>query len=605
MCGISGFFSERREREPAAAIVNRMLHAQRHRGPDGEGMFNSGPCALGHVRLAVIDTGPGGAQPMTRNGVTLVFNGELYNFREQRKFLEAEGFFFSGGSDAEVLLNLYLHYGQDFLRHLRGMYAFALWDDSRRLLVCARDPLGIKPFLYATRPEGLVFASEIKGLLASGIVPGTVDRRALRCLLERGSVSQPASIIQGVQWLLPGHVLTIGRDSPLRIRRFSSLDDNKPGAAAAASPEDLTAAGKAAIVRSLERQMIADVPLGAFLSGGIDSSLLVALMAQRSSKVRTFSVGFEGDLATLSEDETGDALEVARHLGVEHSQIMVRGKDVADSIHAIAAGLDHPTVDGVNTWFIARAARKELTVALSGTGGDELFAGYPWFAAMRDWAAAPWTKKIARTLRGESFPVVFGRQYRIFSEEQAARLCPGTSPPSERPDPLRSSEPLNRVTGMILSGYTRDQLLADIDTASMWHGLEIRVPLLDEDLLDFALSLPPHMKIGAGDSASPPGSYAATGVKKILLDMALPLLPKGFANRAKRGFSLPFDGWLHGALAPCLAEALSPSTVRDRGFFEPEAVAEVHGAFKEKKCSWVFPWLLMMTELWAQEVLDV
>lgn len=603
MSGISGFFSTQYNHDAAAVIVSKMLRAQRHRGPDGRQTATIGPCTVGHARLAVIDTSPDGVQPLTIKGVTLVFDGELYSFREQREFLASRGVSFSGTSDAEVLLRLYLHYGQDFLQYLQGTYAFALWDDSRRLLLCARDPFGTKPFLYTMRPEGFMFASELKGLLASGLLPREADRQSLRCLLERGSVSQPASIVREVQWLLPGHVLTIGCDSPLRVHRFSSFSD-KPRAVPA-TPEELAAEGETILVKSLERRMISSVPLGAFLSGGIDSSLLVALMTRLSTDVRTFSVGFEDGLTTDAENETDDALEVAQHLQVEHMKIVVRQKDVIDSIRAVAAGLDHPTVDGVNTWFIAQATRQYLTVAISGTGGDELFAGYPWFAAMREWSAAPWIKKIVRASCGESFPTAFDRQYRIFPETQAARLCPGTSSLSGRPDPLHSAESLNRVTGMVLSGYTRDQLLADIDTASMWHGLEIRAPFLDEEVLAFALSLPPEMKIGASDRTAPASSYAATGVKKILFDIAAPLLPNGFANRAKRGFTLPLDGWLHGVLAPCLADMLSVPTVRRRGFFDPQAVAAVHKAFTEKRCSWVYPWLLMMTELWAQEVLDV
>jgi asparagine synthase (glutamine-hydrolysing) len=350
--------------------------------------------------------------------------------------------------------------------------------------------------------------------------------------------------------------------------------------------------------------MIADVPLGAFLSGGIDSSLLVALMAQKHDKVRTFSVGFEGGLDTASEDETDDALEVARYLGVEHTKIVVRQDEVADNLRAIAAGLDHPTVDGVNSWFVARAARRELTVAISGTGGDELFAGYPWFAAMQDWSNASILRRLKRAIKGETFISAFDKQYRIFSEKDAMALCPGTISPNPRPDPLSKADSLNRVTGLVLQGYTRDQLLADIDTAAMWHGLEVRVPLLDEDLLAFALSLPPEAKIGPPRAGANTGSYAYSGVKRLLLAIGEPLLPPGFAHRAKRGFTLPFDGWLRGVLAGDMAYLLSADVVKRRGFFDPVVTERVWHDFEIGKSYWAHPWLLMMTELWAQEVLD-
>jgi len=603
MCGISGVFSPRLEMDAARTAVLNMLHAMRRRGPDGRGVFQDGPCTLGHARLAVIDTSPAGAQPMTADGVTLVFNGEIYTFQEERRALEKEGVAFSSQTDSEVLLRLYLRHGPDCLARLRGMFAFALWDAKRRVLLCARDPLGIKPFLYSLTPRGLVFASELKGLLASGLVSREVDRQSLRCLLERGSVSQPTSILRDARWLPPGHLLLLREEAAPEIRCFSALQTGRINTAGLAW-EELAAEGKSRLIAALERQMIADVPLGAFLSGGIDSSLLVALMAERHGRVRTFSVGFESGLDTASEDETGDALEVARHLGVEHTEIIVRRDEIADNLRAVAAGLDHPTVDGVNSWFVARAARSELTVAISGTGGDELFAGYPWFVAMQRWTEASLWERLWRAPRGATFLSAFDRQYRIFSSMDAAALCRDTQSPGARPDPLPGADPLSRVTGLLLQGYTRDQLLADMDAAAMWHGLEVRVPLLDEDLLDFALSLPPEAKIGGGLAEAPAGSYAASGVKRLLLAMGGPLLPAGFARRAKRGFTLPFDGWLRGVLASRLEELLGDRIVRARGFFEPAMAAGVRAAFQERRMAWVYPWLLMMTELWAQEVLD-
>ncbi len=574
-----------------------------HRGPDGSGIHLEGVCGLGHRRLAIIDTSAAGAQPMTRDGVTLVYNGELYNFQEKRHTLEARGYTFHGHSDAEVLLALYHRYGENCIHHLSGMYAFALWDKRDQKLFCARDPLGIKPFLYAETSKGFVFASELKALLASGLVSRDVDRDALRALLERGSVPQPGSILHGVKWLLPGHTLEMrpGR-SPIihcfRPIRVGSVD------LAGADWPTIKKHGENLLSDILRRQMVSDVPLGAFLSGGIDSSLLVALMAREHGEVRTFSVGFEGGLETASEDETDDAAAVARHLGVRHTQVMVQRHEIAENLLHIARGLDHPTVDGVNSWFVAKAASRELTVAISGTGGDELFAGYPWFGAMQCFSRRPWMERFFSRFRGETFTRTFGEQYRIFDALTASSLVPGTQEPMPRPDPLRHADTLSRVTGLVLSGYTRDQLLADIDTAAMCHGLEVRVPLLDENLLDFALSLPETAKITPGDPMAPRGSYAASGVKRLLLEIGLPLLPQGFAYRAKRGFTLPFDGWLRGILMPVMKDILSVETTTQRCFFQPESVQQVLTAFLAGQVHWTRPWLLMMTELWAQEVLD-
>ena len=603
MCGIAGILSDILGGDALASSLNKMIDTMSHRGPDGSGTHMELGCGLGHRRLAVIDTSAAGAQPMTRDGVTLVYNGELYNFQEKRRLLEKEGYEFLGHSDAEVLLALYLRYGEKCVHHLQGMYAFALWDSRGKKLFCARDPLGIKPFLYAETPKGFAFASELKALLASGLISRDVDRVALRALLERGSVPQPGNILHDVKWLLPGHTLKLLPGKTPIVRCFRPI---RVGAI------DLTGAdwptikkhGETLLNDILKRQMISDVPLGAFLSGGIDSSLLVALMAREHGEVRTFSVGFEDGLETNSEDETEDAAAVARHLGVSHTRVMVERHEIAENLRCIARGLDHPTVDGVNSWFVAKAASRELTVAISGTGGDELFAGYPWFGAMQNFTRRPWKERVIGRFRGETFAAAFNAQYHIFDARTALSLCPGTPPPMSRPDPLRHADTLSRVTGLVLSGYTRDQLLADIDTAAMWHGLEVRVPLLDENLLDFALSLPETAKMAPGDPCAPVGSYAASGVKRLLLEIGLPMLPGGFACRAKRGFTLPFDGWLRGILMHEMQALLSVTTTARRGFFEPGAVQDVLQAFLAGQIHWTRPWLLMMTELWAQEVLD-
>lgn len=604
MCGISGVVSKTILGDGCRSILINMTGAMSHRGPDGSGIHVENRCGLGHTRLAVIDTSAAGAQPMTRNGVTLVYNGELYNFQEKKDFLEAEGYSFIGHSDAEVLLTLYLRYGENCVQHLQGMYAFAVWDSREQKLFCARDPLGIKPFLYAETAEGFIFASELKALLASRLVSRDVDRASLRALLERGSVPQPASILQGVKWLLPGHTLklqpgmspVIDCFRPLRVGVVDLAGEDWPS---------IIKLGEDLLGNVLRRQIIADVPLGAFLSGGIDSSLLVALMAREHGDLRTFSVGFEGGLETDSEDETDDAEMVARHLGVGYTRVIVQEREVYEGLRAIARGLDHPTVDGVNSWFVAKAASQELTVAISGTGGDELFAGYPWFGAMREFVRRPWKKRMIGCYRGDTFSNTFDAQYRIFDTLAASSLCPGTQSPAPRPDPLDHADTFSRVTGMLLSGYTRDQLLADIDTAAMSHGLEVRVPLLDEDLLDFALSLPETAKMAVGDHLAPQDSYAASGTKRLLLEIGLPLLPNGFASRAKKGFTLPIDSWLRGILMSEMKDILSVETTAKRGFFEPSAVQNVLNAFLAGNIHWTRPWLLMMTELWAQEVLDV
>ena len=382
MCGICGVWGgEGRE------AVGAMVGAMRHRGPDDSGAFDDRRAALGMTRLAIIDTSAGGHQPMqTPDGnITLVYNGELYNFREERRLLEARGCEFRSTSDTEVVLRMYEHYGDDFLKRMRGMFALALYDrrrgPGRERLLLARDQMGIKPLLYARRGGRLVFASEVKALLASGLIEPEVDPVSLRLLLSYGSVYQPRTILRGVRMLLPAHRLIVEGGGE-RVERYWSLGLDRREGLRLRPYEELVEEMASVLEESVRLQMVSDVPLGAFLSGGVDSSLLVALMARQVTghRVKTFSVGFEGEGRDI--DETDDAERTARHIGTDHTRVIVSGEDVRERIRHIAYGLDQPTVDGVNSYFVSMAARRAVTVAISGTGGDELFAGYPWFALM-------------------------------------------------------------------------------------------------------------------------------------------------------------------------------------------------------------------------------
>ncbi|HLM55410.1 MAG TPA: asparagine synthase (glutamine-hydrolyzing), partial [Pyrinomonadaceae bacterium] len=458
MCGICGIWGGGGSRREA---VGAMVAAMHHRGPDDRGVMEDGPAALGMTRLAIIDTSSGGHQPMwTPDGlVAVVYNGELYNFRDERRLLEERGYTFQSSSDTEVLLRMYEHYGDDFLLRMRGIFALAVYDKRRgpgreRLLV-ARDQMGIKPLLYARAGGHLVFASEVKTLLASGLVRAELDPVALRLLLTYGSVYQPRTILRGVRMLLPGHRMIVEAGGE-RVERYWSLGvDRRPGLRGRPY-EEIVEEMAGVLEESVRLQMVADVPLGAFLSGGIDSSLLVALMARQAGghRVKTFSVGFEGEGRDL--DETDAAERTARFIGTDHTRVVVTGRDVRDRIRHIASGLDQPSVDGVNSYFVSMAARRGMTVAISGTGGDELFAGYPWFGDMvideaQRGAQPPWrslAKSVLATVaRRPAFdPLLAGRgaarldrvrnsagflaryapHYRIFGVHGATRLlAPG------------------------------------------------------------------------------------------------------------------------------------------------------------------------------------
>ncbi|HKN82632.1 MAG TPA: asparagine synthase-related protein, partial [Pyrinomonadaceae bacterium] len=489
------------------------------------------------------------------------------------------------------------------------------------------------------------FASEIKALLASGLVEPEIDPVALRLLLTHGAIIQPRTILRDVQMLLPAHRLILKAGHGPRIERYWSLGINRLGGLREQPYEEQVEEVAHALKESVRLQMVSDVPLGAFLSGGVDSSLLVAMLAQQVSghRVRTFSVGFEAEGADI--DETGGAERTARFIGADHTRVVVSGNEVRDRIRHIAYALDQPSVDGVNSYFVSMAARTGVTVAISGTGGDELFAGYPWFGRMmlaqRYRESTVW-KSLAKSVMASVTrtpaldPLVTSRGGQLFGRlressgflthyfannpifevaSAASILSPdlrraaqaGRSPHYDLLpiDELPRASVLERVTGVCLRGYTTNQLLRDIDAASMSHSLEVRVPYLDPVIADTALSLPDNAKMGAmPEEGARERTYREAGTKRILLDVGKKLLPEGFDTIPKRGFGMPFASWLRGPLKDVLFETLSEQTVKARGLLSAQMVSTVRDEFMAGHLQWPQPWLLMMLELWFREVLD-
>lgn len=637
MCGICGIWGSSNQ-----AVVSTMVAAMHHRGPDDAGVFTDKYIGLGMARLAIIDVSPLGHQPMCTPDelIWIVYNGEVYNFQSERKLLETQGVMFRSNSDTEVILHLYERYGDDFLLRLRGMFALAIYDKRRgagkERLLLARDQLGIKPLLYAVSGSQFVFASEMKALLSSGLVDPQIDPESLRLLLTFGSVYQPNTILKNVRMLLPAHRL-IMEAGQMRVERYWSLGLNRRPELRNLTYQEQVQALSEALNETVRMQMVSDVPLGAFLSGGVDSSILVAMMAQKAGRrIKTFSVGFGAEGAAIDESE--DARRTAEFLGTDHTHVLVQGADVRDSIFHIASGLDQPTVDGVNTYFISRAARQGMTVAISGTGGDELFAGYPWFLAMaQDQSPFYGAGLLAFAARQSIFdPLMSGRlgsklyrmrtmagflgryatQYQIFGALGALetlspelRYLAGAGRAEyfdlQAIDELRNGSAIERVTGLCLRGYTNNQLLRDIDAAGMSHSLEVRVPYLDPVLADLALSLPDETKLNLNTAIKyPDDTYRVTGAKRILIDVGRALLPKDFDLQSKRGFVMPFNQWLSGPLKDVFEYALADETVKKRGWFNLNKTAELRDNFLEGTIHWSQPWLLMMAELWASQVLD-
>lgn len=644
MCGIAGAFGL------PGLDLSPMLSAMRHRGPDDTGTFGDERIVIGMTRLAVLDTSAAGHQPMSnaQGSVWIAYNGETYNFLEERQRLERAGILFRSHSDTEVLLKLYETHGDDFLLRVRGMFALAIYDrrggPGRERLLLARDPLGIKPLLYTQSANGLIFASELKALLASAQVPAQVDLNAVRALLTFGSIPQPATAIRNVRMLPAAHRLVVDRGGS-RVERYWNLGVDRVAEVRRMPYAEQVERVRSEVEASLRLQLVSDVPVGAFLSGGIDSSILVGLMARAAAgRVKTFSIGFAAEGVDL--DETADAQRTAHFFGTDHYREEITGHDVRERITHIAAALDQPSMDGVNAYFVSMAARRHVTVALSGTGGDELFAGYPWFGSMVQYVAAERAgdgcslltrtrskltrsrllDHLLRTRAGQQlekyrsqcgFLPRFARQHQALGAPLAARvmraeLCAqahcgrDAARDIREQDELACASPVERVTALCLRGYTQNQLLRDIDAVSMSHSLEVRVPYLDHLLGDLVLSLPDGVKLAppAAEGLDLGASYSKLGAKRILIDAFRDLIPAGMDAQPKRGFNLPYAAWLRGPLREVVDDTLSRESVMRRGLFDAQEVAAIKARFETGAAPWTHPWLLMMIELWHREIID-
>jgi asparagine synthase (glutamine-hydrolysing) len=618
-----------------------MVDTLRHRGPNDQGIQEFSGAILGVTRLAIIDTSPAGHQPMSNldGSIWIIYNGEVYNFAEEREQLERQSYVFKSRTDTEVILAMYQTYGDDFVKRLRGMFAIAIYDQrpgrGQERLLLIRDQLGIKPLLYNISEFGIVFASELKTILASGLVNKVIDQTALSQLLAYGSIPQPLTMIEGVRMLSPGHRL-IWEDGRGRIEQYWQLDISRSSQLRQLPYSELTRLVRDKLEQVVKEQLVSDVPLGAFLSGGVDSTALVALMQKTTAgKLKTFSVGFGAEGEGM--DETNAAGQIAQYLGTDHTCVNVTGEEVATLLPHIIRALDQPSVDGVNAYFVSRAASSRVTVAISGLGGDELFAGYPWFInvnnysrAVRWWPSRVWYRLIATVtnwpifdrlpigrwsrviskLRGLSnIQQKFAREYQVFGPEGARQILnpqlrSNTTHPSSVVGEAKTGSVLQWVSALALRGYTQNQLLRDTDTVSMSHSLEVRVPYLDPELVNLAISLPDIAKLNVERSWSPKSSYVATGAKRILIDAMRDLLPPNIDQQSKSGFGLPFANWLTGPLRTVMKDTLSPTTVSQRGLFRPAVINQIRKDFLAGRAHWSMVWLPMVTELWCREFID-
>ena len=640
MCGIAGFLDPKRRSgdNELRALAAGMAGALRHRGPDGQGVWADAEAgvALAHTRLSIIDLSPAGAQPMlsASGRFALSYNGEIYNAGELRAELERAGYTFRGHSDTEMMVEGFAAWGVEAtVKRLIGMFAFAAFDRSARTLTLGRDRLGIKPLYWGRANGRVVFASELKALATLPDWAPEIDRQALASYLCTGYVPTPSSIYQGIDKLEPGTLLEIAANGETRSERYWSLLD--VAMTGRAKPIDLTETEardrlEALLADAVTRRMVADVPLGAFLSGGIDSSTVTALMQANSSRpVRTFTIGFHEH----GFDEASQAKAVAAHLGTDHTELYVTPEEALRVVPKLPAIYDEPFADSsqVPTFLVSEMTRQHVTVALTGDGGDELFAGYNRYGQGLRIARAlrllprPVGHYLARTIEAVP-PSSWDRLFDLIPSGARPRQpgdklhklagVLGDDPANyyhsllsqwtgawslvkgaTRPESLAFSEEIRARFGDELSWmqyadtvtYLPDDILTKVDRASMAVSLEARVPLLDHRVVDFAWHLPARLKMRGGQG------------KWLLRQVLYKYVPKPLVERPKMGFGVPIDAWLRGPLKDWAADLLDPTAMTQAGFLDPAPIQEKWVEHQSGARNWQhFLWNVLMFEAWRR-----
>lgn len=627
MCGIFGIIA-RNARIPEG-VLERGTKSLAHRGPDDSGTMllrdGSTEIGLGNRRLAILDLSPVGHQPMhdPRTGNWIVYNGEIYNFRDIRRELERAGQSFISHSDTEVLLHAYAHWGEACLEKLRGMFAFAIWDARQHSLFLARDPMGIKPLYFAQTDEYFLFASEVRTLLGTGLIPRKIDHAGLVNYLSFGSAYDPLTLIEGVRAVPAGHMLTWHEGATKQSRYWDLLDEGGTQESTAAADVDRSGLKLQPLIEeSVRLQLVSDVPVGVFLSGGIDSSALVSILSRGGVIPSTFSIVFrEAEFSEASYSRL-----IASKFHTNHHEISVSQQDVLSAIPEALGAMDLPTMDGINTYFVSREARRAgVKVALSGLGGDEVFAGYSSFRSIprmehfaRYWNSVPRLLRVSlssmfskiapasdqnRKLLSLALsngqiihPYFLSRM--LFTPEQRRLLFSASdqavldASASQQSEVRRTSglDPVNRVSYLESRCYMLNTLLRDSDVMSMSQGLEVRVPLIDHQLAKTVLALPGESKL----NRTP---------KKLLVEALAGSLSDEIVYRRKRGFTLPFDRWMRAELRPEMEAVLNAKRI-DRGplggSIRSNEITDVWRDFLRRKISWSRPWALYTLQRWSE-----
>lgn len=626
MCGIAGFVDlwERKASglEDRQQILARMCRIIRHRGPDDQGLMVKPGVALGMRRLAIIDL-VSGNQPMSGEdgSVTIVFNGEIYNFQELTPKLEACGHKFHTHSDTEAIVHAYEEFGPECLKDLRGMFAFAIWDDKARTLFVARDRAGKKPLYYTTTPKGtFVFGSELKSLLEHPDVEREIDPQALDAYFTLGYVPDPLSIFRNVHKLPPGHYLNF-TNGQVTVKQYWDFELQPRESQNEADYLDEL---RALLDESVRLRLISDVPLGAFLSGGIDSSTVVGLMARHMGQpVKTFSIGFHED----SYNELKYARLTAQKFGTDHHEFFVT-PDICDVVDDLVWHFDEPFADSsaIPTYMVSKLARDHVTVILSGDGGDELFAGYTRYAVerkrggferlpkpLREGVMRPLSERLPHAAWGRNYlhnvsldPIsryldsvsVFSSLNRksLYTSDFSAKIGPGGYASSlffDLVENVKSDDPVDRLLYLDSKTYLPGDILTKVDRMSMAVSLEGRAPLLDHKLIEFVTRIPSSLKLTGLET------------KHIMKTAVKDLVPAEILNRPKQGFGVPIQEWINQQLRSRIRETLSESRTRQRGYVDSryvDVLLDEHERGRRDHSMGL--WALVMLELWHRQFVD-
>jgi asparagine synthase (glutamine-hydrolysing) len=619
MCGISGIYGLEKITDPRAS-VSAMNDTLAHRGPNASGIFLQDQVCIGHRRLSIIDLDSGSDQPFLdpSGRFALVFNGEIYNYRQLRERIKNWEFKTQG--DTEVLMAAYAEWGIDCLDLFHGMFAFALWDIKKQRLFLARDRMGIKPLYISMNKGSIIFASEMRALLASGLVPAKLDHTSLWSYLQYQAVHGGATMIEGVHMMPPSHYLEI-HDNEQELKRYWFPGDKYIAGLDQSNPELVAAKVREKLRTAVERRLVSDVPFGAFLSGGIDSSAIVALMAETSStQVSTFSV-------TFAEEEYSEAKYarlIADTYHTAHHEIKLSPKDFLESLPEALNAMDHPSGDGPNSYVVSKVTREAgITMALSGLGGDELFAGYGVFSNAKKLLEMKWLqvypmfmrrlaalvlRNVKRDAQGAKMAEVLTLPWmdllhiypelrKVLIDRDINNLISSKNATFDSavrmhltrvPEKWRSWPQISQISWAEMNSYMIDTLLRDTDQMSMAHALEVRVPFLDHELVEYVLGLPDIMKTGQGP-------------KPLLVKAMGDLLPRQIIDRPKMGFTLPWEFWMKGELKGFCETHLK--NLGERAIIDKNFVLQMWNSFLkgDKRYTHARIWHLVVLEHWLSK----